>query len=341
MKVDIHATIGPASWKSERFRALLSSGIYGVRINMSHMNHGELPGLIEEMRDTAPHVFIGADIRGRKLRIGPLPGGEIFLKSGETFLLLPMEDERMGSHVHTTVNYPSMADSVKPGVEIVLDDGALSLRVNDVFRSEIVCTVERGGQLLERAGINIPGHTIHLPALTPKDYQDLDLLSNLSIDIVYLSFVESGRDIHLLRSALKERRMNPRLIAKIELSMALKNLEEILEESDGICLARGDLGVEVPLAEIPYVQRSVVESAQRISKPIILAGEVLYSLVQRTIPFRAELTDTVTAVEQGVNGFILSDETAIGVDPVNAVQVLQELIREAQKRSSGHEGDEL
>ncbi len=331
MKLQIHATLGPASLKGEAFKGLLSAGIDGVRLNMSHAILDDLPPLIKEIRLFAPHVLIGADLKGRKLRIGPLPKGEIDLKNGDTFILLPMDGDKMGSQFHATVHCPDMSDSMISGTEILLDDGALLLHVKNVYANEIVCIVERGGNLPQRSGINIPGQTINLPALIQKDYMDLDLLSEVSIDFVYLSYVETADDIHLLRSALKERHLNIPIIAKIELSIAIENLHEITKVTDGLCLARGDLGVEVPLPEIPYVQRYVVESAKMAGKPVFLAGEVLFSLVNRYLPFRAELTDVAVAVEQGVDGFILSDETAIGVDPANAVRILQTLISEAQK----------
>ncbi len=331
MALNIHATIGPACWKGDSLESLLSSGIHSIRINMSHMNHEALSDLIKEIRQISPDISIGADIRGRKLRIGPLPKGKVTLKNGDTFILLPVKEEKMGSQSHTTVDYPNMSDVLSEGTVILLDDGALTFSVKKVFKNEVVCTVERGGELLQRSGINIPNKTINLPALTQKDYTDLDLLSKVSIDFIYLSFVETAEDIRLLRSVLKERGLTIPVIAKIELSVAVNNIEEISREADGICLARGDLGVEIPIEKIPYIQRHVVEITKKAGKPILIAGEVLYSLVNRYIPFRAELTDTVVAVEQGVDGFILSDETAIGVDPANSIKILQSLINEAER----------
>ncbi len=330
-KLHIHATIGPDSFEGQSLGALLSSGINAIRVNMSHMDHEKLPEMVRRIRSMSDQVQIGADIKGRKLRIGPLPEGDTFLKSGDTFTFIPVEGEEMGGQFYATVNYPKMAESISPDTTILLDDGIIVLRVKEICDDRILCMVERGGTLFERCGLNIPGHATNLPGITMKDCEDLDILSELNLDFVYLSFVETGRDIELLRSALHERNMDIPVISKIELSVAVENLDGILEFSYMICIARGDLGVEVPMQEIPYIQRRIINSASSKGVPVLLAGEVLYSLVKRHIPYRSELTDVVIAVEQGINGFILSDETAIGVDPANAVKILRSLISEALK----------
>lgn len=334
MKIQIHATLGPASWQGLSLEKLLNSEITAVRINMSHMDKEKLLPLFERIRTLAPHVALGADIRGRKLRIGPVPYGSVTLTEGEKFTLFPMEDEEMGTRHSASVNYPAMAEVLKAKDEILLDDGILHLIVEKSDSNEVVCRVTRGGKLTDRCGVNTPNRQLNLSALTPKDYQDLDFLNTIPLDLVYLSFAETGDDIMLLRNAMKERAMNQPIIAKIETQVAVNNLEDLIDASDGLCMARGDMGVEIPMEELPYVQRSIIASAKRRGKPILLAGEVLYSLINRHEPYRAELMDIVTAVEQGVSGFILSDETAIGVDPVNAITVLATLIKEAEKRRS-------
>lgn len=332
MKLQIHATLGPASWQGRNLEKLLDSPISAVRINMSHMDQEKLPVLFERIRSLAPHIALGADIRGRKLRIGTLPGGSLTLSKGDRFILIPVEGEDRGSKNSATVNYPAMAEVMKPKDKIILDDGALRLVVEKTTAHEVICHVTRGGILTDRCGVNTPNRQLNLPGLTSKDYTDLDFLSTIPLDLIYFSFAEKAEDIQLLRAALKQRNMNQPITAKIETRVAVDNFEELSAVSDALCMARGDMGVEIPMEELPYVQRSIIASAKRGEKTLLLAGEVLYSLIHRHEPFRAELMDIVTAVEQGVSGFILSDETAIGVDPVNAVQVLSTLITEAGKR---------
>jgi pyruvate kinase len=250
------------------------------------------------------------------------------------------DGEGPGTTAEATVNYPALPRVVKPGTSILLDDGALRLRVQRVEMEKVRCTVEVGGPLPQRSGANLPGHIISSPALTGKDSNDLDALARLGsppagVDLVYLSYVETEDDLRILRQELAARELNLPVVAKIERAAALEHLHGITAEADSICLARGDLGVEIALPELPYVQREALVVARGSGKPFLLAGEVMHSLTEREIPFRGELTDVVVAVEQGVSGFILSDETAVGVNPVNAVQTLCRLITRAQKRPPG------
>jgi len=208
----------------------------------------------------------------------------------------------------------------------LLDDGALRLSVVAAQSNRIACRICLGRVLPERSGLNVPAVPLALPALTAKDLSDLDAIGRLPVDFVYLSYVESAADIAHLREALIARRLDLPIVAKVDRQVAVQRLPEIAAAADAICLARGDLGVEVALADIPFVQRAAVAQTHAAGKPFILAGEVLYAMVGRQIPACAELTDVVTAVEQGVHGFILSDETAVGVAPAVAVRTLRSLI---------------
>ena len=359
--MQIHATIGPASLKGEKpgkgdepggegdiLEKLVGAGATALRINMSHATHEALGDIVGRARRTVPGIPVGVDLRSRKLRLGALPGGSVTLLKGGIFTLLPVEDEsqelknpgpghaaypapNMTSN-RAEVNYPAMPRVVVPGQEILLDDGAVSLIVvkvgrDDAGRDCVVCEVARGGVVPQRSGVNLPGHQTGMPALTAKDRADLDAAAALRADFVYLSFVETAEDIKLLRDALGRRGMDVPIIAKVERAVALENLGEISRAADSICIARGDLGVEVPFARIPAVQRQIVKAAKDAKTPVLLAGEVLFSLVTRLVPFRAELTDVINALEQGVDGFVLSDETAVGVDPANAVSTLKMLVR--------------
>lgn len=337
--MQIHATLGPASLNETTITELYSAGVNVFRLNMSHQNRDQLSDVVKKVRRLTPEIKIGTDIKGRKLRIGTLPGREVLLRKGDNIQLVPVDSDKefFGESKRFSINYPSMADSLSQETTVLLDDGALTLIVKSVSSKAIECEVVKGGLLPERSGVNIPGHATNLPPLTDKDIADIEVISELSPDFVYFSFVERAEDIKTLRRALSINNLDIPIISKIELLYALHNLDEIVIASDMLCLARGDLGTEIPLQEIPFVQREVVQTAVKHQKPILMAGEVLYSMVNRHIPLRAELTDVVTAVEQGVDGFILSDETAVGVSPVDAVKHLCLLIEETEKRMTEKE----
>jgi pyruvate kinase len=332
MPIEIHATLGPASFDDAVIRSLLMAGASAIRLNLSHCDRDSLPGLVDRIRrhslEVNRSVRIGPDIRGRKLRIGPLVGGQATLVAGRDYDLVCVDEgeELLGDDRAAWVNHPLLAHDLPAGADILLDDGALHLSVVEAQGNHIACRICVGGALPERSGLNVPSVPLALPALTTKDMRDLDVISRLPVDFVYLSYVESGADIAALREALAARGRDLPIVAKVERHVAVQRLPEIAAVADAICLARGDLGVEVPLADIPFVQRAAVAQTHAAGKPFILAGEVLYAMIGRQMPARAELTDVAIAVEQGVDAFILSDETAIGVAPAVAVRTLQTLI---------------
>ncbi len=338
MSIEIHATLGPTSFDDAVICDLLVSGASVIRLNLSHCPREGLPALIARVRQhsqaTNCPVRIGADIRGRKLRVGPLTGGLAVLEAGQSFdLVCVAEGEELPGDDQTAwVSHPLLATAVPLGSDVLLDDGAIRLHVLKTHGNRIECRILVGGVLPERSGINVPAVPLSLPPLTTKDLADLDVIAQLPVDFLYLSYVESGEDIIRLREVLTQRDCDLPVVAKIERQVAVAHLKEIAQSADAICLARGDLGVEVPLADIPFVQRSAVEQTHAAGKPFILAGEVLYAMVGRQIPARAELTDVAVAVEQGVDGFILSDETAVGVAPAVAVRTLRGLIDATSRR---------
>lgn len=327
MSLDIHVTYGSNIGVGDTLKALVESGVRAVRFNMSHTDCERVASVVKEIKKINPDVLVGADLRGRKLRIGPLPGGEVYLEPGAPFRFVPMDGEALVSDAVASVNYPLMGVSVKEGDMVLLDDGALMLKVKETRKDVVLCVVERGGHLPQRSGLNIPDHEINMPALTDKDYNDIDGLSRIGgVDHLYLSYVERGSDVELLKEETRKRSLDVPVIAKIELLLAIRNIKEIARQSDAICIARGDLGVELPHAKILDNQRTIVRQCKYMNTPVLLAGEVMFSLVNRSVPFRAEVTDVVVALEQGVDGFILSDETAVGHNPVNAVNVLNGII---------------
>lgn len=329
MRPEIHFTVGPASWAETTLREIVRAGATACRINLSHMRPEELPGAIERVRRVAQQLGvslpIGVDLRGRKLRIGPLPGGAVTLRAGQRFDLIPVsvDEERPGGLDRASVNCPTLADIVQPGDQVLLDDGGLRLEVVEAAADRVICHVLAGGPLPERSGFNLPGRSLSLPPLTPKDQRDLQAAQRAGVDFVYLSYAETAQDITATREALRRHGLDVPIVAKIERAVALEHVEALARAADAICLARGDLGVEVPLPELPHVQRLVAKRAQ--GARALLAGEVLYSMVHRPYPSRAELTDVVTAVEQGFVGVVLSDETAMGAHPVDAVRWLRQI----------------
>ena len=347
---EVHFTLGPASWSGPVLQEIIAAGAAACRINLSHIQPAQLRDWITWVRAAAQaagrSIRIGLDLRGRKLRIGPLPGGRITLSPGQRFHLLPVDvhAEAPGGPDHASVNWPTLGQTAQPGDVILLDDGLIRLRVEAAVDGQVTCLVERGGPLPERSGFYLPGRQVTLPPLTPKDEADLDALASLQPDFVYLSYVETGEDLPRLREALARRGLSIPVVAKIERAIALQHLTEIAQAADALCLARGDLGVEVPLPELPLIQRRVIAVARRAGTPALLAGEVMYSLVHRHVPTRAELTDMAVALEQGYAGFVLSDETAIGRDPIAAVRWpqlvagamrMREVSRDAREHSPG------
>ena len=336
MKAQIHFTLGPALLGNpSELEQVIIAGSDACRINLSHTHVAELPELFSQVLRAAlatrRSVRTGADLRGRKLRIGPLPTGTIQLCSGQSFDLIPVasDQEAPGGTKRASVNCPTLGEIVAPGDPVLLDDGAISLRVEHATTNQVRCLVEVGGELPERSGFNLPTRRLRLPALTAKDETDLDALAHLQPDFVYLSYVETAEDIFELRQSLTHRNLKIPIVAKIERAVALDHVEEIAAVSDALCLARGDLGVEVALARLPYVQRQVVSAARQSQTPVLLAGEVLLTLVGRNVPSRAEATDVFVATEQGVAGFVLSDETAVGHNPAGAVRWLRRMTDEA------------
>lgn len=335
--LDIHFTLGPASWPDPVLQEILAAGATACRINLSHTQPEQLAAWFAHVRRSAAAsrraLAIGADVRGRKLRIGPLPNGQITLAAGQRLTLIPVgvAEERLGDDGALSVNCPTLGHIAQGGDVILLDDGALRLRVEETQVDAVLCIVEVGGTLPERSGCNLPGRALRLPPLTPKDAADLDALATLHPDFVYFSYVEDASDVCALRAELDRRGLHIPIVAKIERAVAVTNAAAIARVADGLCLARGDLGVEVSLPRLPSIQKQVAATARALGIPLLLAGEVLFSLVTRRIPFRAETTDIAVAVEQGCAGFILSDETAIGCDPPGAVRWLYAIAEEARK----------
>lgn len=332
MTIAIHATLGPSSKSGKTLQQLVQSGATALRINLSHVQQRELPGWFSRVREALGElegaVPLGVDIRGRKLRIGLLPGGHQDLPGGAGVQLVPATDpDRIQPPPGMiSVGWPGLVEGLQPDDELVLGDGAVRLVVKKIDRSGVRCKVTQGGSVSSRCGFHLIGRRIELPPLSLKDEQDLDALAELRPGFIYLSFLESAEDVAVLRGALHQRGLDLPIVAKIERACAIDDLEHIAGAADSICLSRGDLGVELPLAQLPAAQRKVAAFFKERHQPVLLAGEVLWSLNHRSVPARGDICDLQLAHSQGYNGFVLSDETATGPDPVGAVRWLKRLL---------------
>lgn len=328
----IIATVGPATSTVEQLRAIIRAGADCCRVNFSHGSGDVLGPMMERVRAAATlegrPIAIVADIQGPKLRIGKMPRAGAVLVEGSQFTLTRREVE--GSDEVATAVHDRLADDVEPGARILLADGAIELEVETIVGSDIRCRVMTGGRLFSNKGLNLPGRTVSVETLTEKDRHDLRYLSGTDVDIVAISFVRSAADLRLARELLGAPRKIP-VMAKLERPEALTNLDEILEASDGIMVARGDLGVELPFAQVPILQKRILARARQRGKWAVVATQMLGSMVVARRPSRAEASDVLNAVLDGADAVMLSEETAVGENPVLAVKAMDELTRAAEQ----------
>jgi pyruvate kinase len=329
----IVATVGPASSTPDILRELIDVGVDVFRLNFSHGTHDSHAATYRAIRDATESVrrqiAIMQDLSGPKIRIGPLEGGQpIDLKPGDT-LLVAAGDER-GSHGRVFTPYAPLVESASSGDRLLLDDGRIELRVLERRAGELVTTVVNGGSLAPKKGINAPGVALPPSAITEKDADDLRFGLALGVDLVALSFVQTPDDVcHAHRLMEAAERVVP-TIAKIERPAAVDNLDGILEVANGVMVARGDLGLEMPLEQVPRVQKHVIRRSRAAGRPVILATQVLESMRVEPRPTRAEVSDAANAVDEGADAIMLAGETAAGAYPVRAVQTLDAVIRDAE-----------
>jgi len=326
----IIATLGPACSSLEQMRRLIQAGADCFRLNMSHGDGEAMQPLVDRAREAARlegrYLPLLADIQGPKLRIGQMPRDGVTLHDGETFMLTGRQVEGTPSQVHSP--YENLAQDVEPGAMILLADGTLMLRVERVEGVDVHTRVINGGRLYSNKGINLPGRAISIPTLTHKDELDLAYAAHAGIDLVAISFVRSPEDIHLARKLLDTR--NIPVMAKLERPEALTALDEILNVSDGIMVARGDLGVELPFERVPIMQKQILVRARALGKWAVVATQMLGSMVLSHRPTRAEASDVVNAVLDGADAVMLSEETATGADPAKAVNAMKSLALHAE-----------
>jgi pyruvate kinase len=332
-KTKMVCTIGPASESPQILEVLIRAGMNVARLNFSHGTHEEHLKKIQTIREMADRlkqpVAILQDLAGPKIRVGKVKEGGVELRQGEGFLLT--NREVLGDEKRVSITYPSLPDEVKPGDRILLSDGTIELQVLDSDGQEIRCRVIVGGILTSHKGLNFPTGTILASAFTEKDHKDLLFGIKNGVDLVALSYVKEADDIEKVKNVLKKESTDIPVIAKIERREALENIEGILSISDGIMVARGDLGVETPLEKVPNVQKMLIRKANASGKPVITATQMLRSMVDHTQPTRAEVTDIVNAIYDGTDAVMLSEETANGQFPVEAVQMMAKIAKAAEE----------
>jgi pyruvate kinase len=327
-RTKIVCTLGPAS-DGDILPGLLTAGMNVARLNFSHGTQAEHGARIKRLRELAASLrlplAILQDLAGPKVRIGEVPGGEAQLKEGEVFVLSanPLQEGETG----VMVNYPQIIAETPVGVPILLADGNIELRVEAKTGQALRCRVVVGGVLRSHVGINFPMHSLSMSAFTEKDREDLRFGIAQGVDFIALSYVRSRQDVLAAREFMRSLGADIPIIAKIEKHEALSRLEEILDEVDGLMVARGDLGVEIPLEQVPVVQKQIITAANRVSKPVITATQMLLSMVTHSRPSRAEATDVANAILDGTDAVMLSEETAAGQFPVEAVKFLDRVSR--------------
>lgn len=331
-KTRIVATIGPASASPGVMEGLLRAGMDIARVNFSHGDFDSHARLIADLRAAAERVgsrlAIMADLPGPKIRIGRMAGEPVELRRGEAFTLTTQE--KVGDVSGASVNFGRLPEVVRPGDTLFLNDGLIQLEVARVSGRDTICRVVVGGELRSRKGLNLPGIDLGIPAVTVRDRECLKFALGQGVDAVSQSFVGSAADIEAVRAAAAEAGHHPFVIAKIERAVALDRLDEIVRAADGVMVARGDLGVEIPIERIPVVQKRLIRTANALAKPVITATQMLESMVVNRRPTRAEATDVANAILDGSDAVMLSEESATGAWPVEAVAMLARIAAEAE-----------
>jgi pyruvate kinase len=338
-RAKILATLGPASSSPETIRNLIESGMDAVRLNMSHGDHGSHEEAIKTIKslreDLASPLTIIADLQGPKLRTGEIGGeGWVDLIPGRTLKLFT--DPLLGDQERISVNYPALPQDVSPGARILMDDGNIELRAVEIEAKAVLTEVVAGGRLTSRKGVNLPGIDLSIPSLTEKDREDLIFLLDQGVDAIAMSFVRKAEDLIELRALISENGKDPScypLISKLEKPEAIRNLEGILDESDGVMVARGDLGVELSPERIPSIQKLIIRRANAKLKFVITATQMLESMIEKARPTRAEASDVANAVFDGSDVLMLSGETSIGKHPKAAVETMKRIILDAEAHS--------
>jgi len=332
-RTKIVATVGPSCDTYEGLLDLVKAGVNVFRLNFSHGTHEDKKNVIDNIwkiiKSEPYNISILADLQGPKLRVGDLENGKIELKPGHEFIFTT--EKMVGTAEKIYVSYPNLSSDVKVGERIFLDDGKMELMVKKILNpKEILVSVTLGGMLLPKKGVNLPDSELTMASLTDKDRADLEFIFTQKIDWLALSFVRKPIDIIELKKIIKDNNSKLKVIAKIEMPEALRNLRDIIVESDGIMVARGDLGVEIPVEKVPMMQKDIIRKCMHRAKPVIVATQMMESMIDRTKPNRSEVSDVANAVLEGADAVMLSGETATGQYPTLVVQTMSRIILEVE-----------
>ncbi|EME65715.1 MULTISPECIES: pyruvate kinase [Rhodococcus] len=327
-RTKIVCTMGPATADPEVLRELVDAGMDVARLNFSHGAHADHEAhyrRVREASDTSGHaVGILADLQGPKIRLGRFAEGPTVWKTGEIVRITV--DDVEGTHDRVSTTYEQLAEDARPGDRLLVDDGKVGLVVEHVEGSDVVCRVTEGGPVSNNKGVSLPGMNISVPALSEKDIEDLEFAMRLGVDFVALSFVRSPADIELVHEVMDRVGHRVPVIAKLEKPEAIENLEAVVLAFDAVMVARGDLGVEMPLEEVPLVQKRAIQIARENAKPVIVATQMLESMIENSRPTRAEASDVANAVLDGADAVMLSGETSVGKYPVETVRTMARII---------------
>jgi pyruvate kinase len=343
-RTKIVATVGPACDTYEGLLNLVKAGVNVFRLNFSHGAHEDKKKIIDHIRQinkTEPfNIAILGDLQGPKLRVGELENGKIDLRPGHEFIFTT--EKTIGNHERIYVSYKNLTHDVKPGERIFLDDGKMEVAVVEILNDkDVKVRVNLGGTLLPKKGVNLPDSALSQPAMTEKDREDLEFIIENQLDWVALSFVRKAIDISELKAIIKEKNSKLKVIAKIEMPEALKNLRDIILESDGVMVARGDLGVEVPIEQVPVIQKDIIRKCMHRAKPVIVATQMMESMMDRTKPNRSEVSDVANAVLEGADAVMLSGETAMGSYPALVVETMSKIIQNVENSVYDYNRDDI
>ena len=334
-RTKIVATLGPSTSSIEQIRLLLKNKVDIIRINFSHGSTAEHKALFDNVRSVSnelkTEVGIIADMQGPKIRIARFEKNKVMLKEGQKFVFDPSLDKNSGDENGVSIEYKDLYKDVSLGKVIVIGDGQLKLKVDSLDGAKITCTVMNSGEISDNKGINIEGGGISADAITTKDIDDINHALSFGADFIALSFVKNTADIQKCRDIIKKHGRNISIIAKIERSEAVDNFNSILEESDAIMVARGDLAIEVGVAEVPGIQKNIIKLAKDAAKPVIVATQMMESMITCAVPTRAEVSDVANAVMDGADAVMLSGETAVGLYPEKVIETVVSVCLSAEK----------
>ena len=333
-RTKIVCTLGPSTDKEEVLRNLMKNGMNVARMNFSHGTHEEQKArldMIKKLREEL-HLPVAAllDTKGPEIRIGDVEGGKLELKPGQEFTLTT--EEMLGTEKKVTITYKELYKDVEPGDSILIDDGLIGMEVVRIDESDIVCRVKNGGFISNHKGVNVPGVELNMPFVSPKDLADIVFAVEQDYDFIAASFTRTAEDIMEIRKILQGHGGEKiHIIAKLENKQGVKNCEDILRVADGIMIARGDMGVEIPLEEVPVIQKELIRKAMHMGKPVITATQMLDSMMKNPRPTRAETSDVANAIYQGTSAIMLSGETAAGAYPIEAVQTMAKIAERTEQ----------